>query len=264
MFCIMSELLKESIEDRVAVVMMDAPEKINAMSLEMREALIDALQRHFMDDGCRAIVLCGAGGNFSSGGDIRGPRPAPEALARTVRHKLSRLQELVRLVTNGPKPVVAAVAGKAVGAGLSLAIACDAVIAADSAQFGAVFGKVGLVPDAGILYTLPRRVGAARAQHMLLSARIVEARQALDMGLVDAVVPAGELIARACAEARQLDAIAPLSLAAIKSLGTGGCASLEDAFAQEMRLQPLLVMSDDSAEARAAFAERRKPAFRGC
>jgi enoyl-CoA hydratase/carnithine racemase len=264
MIFIMSELVKQSTEDRVAVLRMDAPEKINAISLEMREALIDALQRCFMDDNCCAIVICGADGNFSAGGDIKGARPAPEAMARTVRHKLSRLHELVRLVANGPKPVVAAVEGKALGAGMSLAIACDAVIAADSAQFGAVFGKIGLTPDAGILYTLPRRVGAARAQHLLLSARIVEAQAALHMGLADAVVPAAELIERACAEARQLGAIAPLSLAAIKSLGAGGCASLEDAFAQEMRLQPLLVMSDDNAEARAAFAERRKPTFRGC
>lgn len=260
----MSELVTESIEDSVAVLRMNAPQKINAISFDMREALIAALQRCFADDQCCAIVLAGAGGNFSAGGDIKSERPAPEALARVVRHKLSKLQELVRVVANGPKPVVAAVEGKAMGAGMSLALACDAVIAADNTQFGAVFGKVGLVPDAGILYTLPRRVGGARAQQLLLSARLVGATEAHGMGLADAVVPAAELIGHACEEAKRLSAIAPLTLAAIKSLGTGGCGSLEAAFNEELRLQPLLSMSSDNAEARAAFAQKRKPVFRGC
>lgn len=260
----MTEIVTDTIEGGVAVLRLNAPDKFNAISLEMREALIAALERRFLDDECSAIVLAGAGGNFSAGGDIKSARPPAEQLARTVRHKLSRLQELVRLIAYGPKPVVAAVEGKAIGAGMSLAIACDAVVAAGNAQFGAAFGKVGMIPDAGLLYTLPRRVGAARAQHLLLSARIVEAPQALEMGLADTVVPAAELIAAACAEAQRLGGIAPLALAAIKSLGAGGCGSLEEAFVEELRLQPLLAMSDDNAEARAAFAERRKPKFRGC
>ncbi len=260
----MRELVTESLEDRVAVLRLNAPEKINAISLDMREALIESLQRRFFDDDCHAIVLTGQGGNFSAGGDLKSERPAPEALARTLRHKLSRLHEMVRLVANAPKPIVAAVEGKAIGAGLSLAMACDAVVAADNAEFGAAFGKVGLLPDAGLFYTLPRRVGGARAQQLLLSARLVPAPQALDIGLADAVVPAAELIGAACGEAHRLARIAPLALAAIKSLGTGGCATLEEAFAAEMRLQPLLAMSDDNREARAAFAERRTPKFRGC
>ena len=259
----MTELVTDTLETGVAVLRLNAPDKINAISLEMREALIAALERRFMDDECSAIVLAGSGGNFSAGGDIKGTRPTAEQLARTVRHKLSRLQELVRLIAYCPKPVVAAVEGKALGAGMSLAIACDAVVAADNAQFGAVFGKVGMVPDAGLMYTLPRRVGGALAQHMLLSARVVEAPQAREMGLVDEVVPCAELIAAACAQARRLGDIAPLALSAIKSLGAGSCASLEEAFAEELRLQPLLAMSNDNAEARAAFAERRKPNFRG-
>jgi enoyl-CoA hydratase/carnithine racemase len=260
----MTELVTEALEARVAILRLDTPARFNAISLEMREALIAALQRRFLDQDCSAIVITGAGGNFSAGGDMKAERPAPELAARAIRHKLSRLQEMVRLVCAGPKPVVAAVQGKAFGAGMSLALACDSVIAADDAQFGAVFGKVGLLPDAGILYTLPRRVGAARAQHLMLSARIVEAPEARQIGLADAVVPVADLLTHACAEAQRLATIAPLSFAAIKSLGSGGCATLEDAFAEEMRLQPLLAMSQDNTEARAAFAEKRKPQFRGC
>lgn len=260
----MNELVADRLEGRVAILTLDAPEKMNAISVEMRDALITALQRRFLDDECSAIVLTGAGGNFSAGGDIKGARPAPEALARTMRHKLGRLQEMIRLIVSSPKPMIAAVEGKTFGAGMSLAVACDMVVASESAQFCAAFGRVGLLPDAGILYTLPRRVGAARAQQLLLSARSVEAREAREIGLVDHVVPAAELLSRACTEAQQMASIAPLAFAAIKSLGSGGCATLEDAFAEEMRLQPMLAMTHDYNEARTAFAEKRKPQYRGC
>lgn len=259
----MTALVTDGLEGRIALLRLDSPGRLNALSLDMRNALIDALQRRFLDDECDAIVITGVGGNFSAGGDLKSDRPAPELAARALRHKLARLQEMVRLICSAPKPVVAAVEGKAYGAGLSLAIACDAVVAADNAQFAAVFGKVGLVPDAGILYTLPRRVGGARAQHLLLSARTVEASEACEIGLADAVVAPSELLPRAIAEAKRLTTIAPLSFGAIKSLSTGGCASLEEAFAQELRLQPLLANSSDNGEARAAFAEKRKPVFRG-
>jgi enoyl-CoA hydratase/carnithine racemase len=216
-----------------------------------------------MGDDCVAIVLAGVNGNFSAGGDLKNVRPAPEALARTLRHRLGRLHELVRMICTGPKPVVAAVDGKAFGAGMSVSVACDALVASDRAQFCAAFGKVGLIPDAGLLYTLPRRVGAARAQHMLLSARVVDAAEALQTGLADRVVTTEELFAVTRDEARRLAGIAPLAFAAIKSLSGGGCATLEQAFAEEMRMQPLLAMTDDNTEARTAFAERRNPVFRG-
>lgn len=248
----------------VTTLSLNAPEKLNAISLEMREELIAALHDAYMDDGCEAVVIAGSGGVFSSGGDLRSTRPTTEALARTLRKKIGRLQELVRVICNSPKPVVAAIDGKAYGAGLSLALACDAVIATENAQFCAAFGKIGFVPDAGLLYTLPRRVGGARAQHLMLSARVVDSAESLTMGLVDAVVPSGSLMEAAAAEARRLSQIAPLAFAAIKSLGTGGCNTLEDAFQAEQRLQPLLALSQDHIEARTAFADRRKPSYRGC
>lgn len=256
--------IARSVQSGVTLLSLDAPERLNAISLEMREELIGALHEAYMDDRCEAVVITGSGGVFSSGGDLRSERPATEALARTLRKKIGRLQELVRIICNAPKPVVAAVEGKAYGAGMSIAMACDVVVAAQSAQFCAAFGKIGFVPDAGLLYTLPRRVGGARAQHLMLSARAVDAPESLTMGLADAVVPAAALIEKAVTEARRLSHIAPLAFAAIKSLGTGGCATLEEAFLAEQRLQPLLALSQDHVEARAAFADRRKPAYRGC
>lgn len=259
-----ASLITPSTQERITTLALNVPDNRNALSLEMREALIEALQNSFMDDACDAVVITGAGGVFSSGGDIRSPRPDAPAVARTVHRKIARLQELVRVICQGPKPVVAAVDGKAYGAGMSLALACDAVVASEGAQFCAAFGKVGFVPDAGLLYTLPRRVGGARAQHLLLSARVVDAREALSMGLVDGVASSAQLLNTAADEARRLAHIAPLAFSAIKSLGTGGCNTLEEAFLAEQRLQPLLALSHDYGEARAAFAERRKPSFRGC
>jgi enoyl-CoA hydratase/carnithine racemase len=255
--------IKKSAASGIVTLSLNAPGKLNAISQQMRDELVEALHECFMDDACEAIVLTGAGGVFSSGGDVRSVRPTVDAVPRTVRRKIGRLQELVRTICNSPKPVVAAVDGKAYGAGMSLALACDMVIASESAQLCAAFGKVGFIPDAGILYTLPRRIGGARAQQLLLSARTVESSEALSMGLVDAIVPAAELVETAAGHARRLGGIAPLAFAAIKSLGTGGCNSLEEAFAAEQRLQPLLALSADHGEARAAFAERRKPAYRG-
>src|SRR5262245_55585708 len=121
----MSELVTDSQRGDIAVLCLNSPEKINAISLEMRAALAVALSRRFLDDRCRAIVLAGAGGNFSAGADIKGERPPAELVARSLRQKISKLQDVVRLIATGPKPVVAAVEGKAFGAGLSLALACD-------------------------------------------------------------------------------------------------------------------------------------------
>jgi 2-(1,2-epoxy-1,2-dihydrophenyl)acetyl-CoA isomerase len=259
----MSDLVSIATLEGVAIISLDTPERINAISLEMRDALIAAFNQCFLDDSCNAIVLTGSGGNFSSGGDLKSGRPAPELVARTLRQKLGRLHELVRLICNSPKPVVAAVTGKAFGAGMSLAVACDVVVAEKNAQFCAIFGKVGLIPDAGLLYTLPRRVGAAKSQHILLSARVVGAEEAADIGLADVLAEPADLLATACAEARRLTAIAPLAFAEIKSLMNGSCATLEEAFAAELRIQPMLALTQDNTEARTAFAERRQPAFRG-
>lgn len=259
----MTGLVRTKLMGNVAIVELSDPGRLNALTLEMREELIVALREANLDRSSAAIVLTGSGSNFSAGGDIKNPRPSVEAIASTAAYRLSRLQETIRSVMAGPKPVVAAVDGRAMGAGLSLAMSCDFVIGSHRAQFAGVFGKVGLVPDAGLLFTLPRRIGAAKAQLMLLTARTVEAAEARDMGLVDRLVAPEDLLEAAAQEAARLAQIAPLSMAAIKSLGVGYCMSLEDAFAQESRLQPLMALTRDSAEARAAFVEKRPPNFRG-
>ncbi|WP_295374314.1 enoyl-CoA hydratase-related protein [uncultured Pseudacidovorax sp.] len=259
----MNELVQDTLQSGVSTLLMNMPDRRNALSLEMREALLTRLEKCLADDECQAIVLTGSGGNFCAGGDLKSERPADAAVAQTLRHKLSRLQALVRAIAGAGKPVVAAVDGLALGAGMSLALACDVVVASDGSRFGAVFGKVGLTPDAGLFYTLARRVGGARAQNLMLSARLVEAPEALTIGLADAVVEPAALLERARSEALALARIAPLAFAAIKAVGHGGCTSLEQAFTQEMQLLPLLGLTQDNREGRQAFAERRPPSFRG-
>jgi enoyl-CoA hydratase/carnithine racemase len=154
------------------------------------------------------------------------------------------------------------VEGIAFGAGFSLAAACDYVVAAESARFGASFGKVGLMADAGLCWTLPQRVGAARARDILLTCRDVNGEEALAIGLVDQLVPTGTALQHALASGERYAATAPLSLAATKRV-LDGKASLDAVLEAEASEQPQLTLSQDYAEGRAAFREKRPAIFRG-
>ncbi|WP_423456547.1 enoyl-CoA hydratase/isomerase family protein [Ottowia sp. VDI28] len=170
---------------------------------------------------------------------------------------------MVRLLIGGPKPVVAAVEGSAFGAGMSFALACDWVIASEEARFAAAFGKIGLIADSGLLWGLPQRVGLPRTRDLLLTARTVEAPEALAMGLVDAVVPAGQAVAAAVRKAGSYRSVAPRALAATKATLMRRPSSLEDLLLVEADVQLPLALSRDHEEARRAFIEKRRPAFIG-
>src|SRR5690606_21456640 len=133
---------------------------------------------------CRAIVLTGAGGSFCAGGDLDS---LPDHDPMATRRRLERSHELLRMIVTGPKPVIAAVNGYAFGAGLSLAAACDFVLAAPDASFGAVFGKVGLMADMGLLWSLPQRIGLAQTKRLLFTSAVLKAEQAVEIGLVDRI-----------------------------------------------------------------------------
>ncbi|MDE1145133.1 MAG: enoyl-CoA hydratase-related protein [Azospirillaceae bacterium] len=247
----------------VLILTLNAPDRRNAISLEMREALLDALRKASAAPDCRAIVLTGAQGNFSSGGEVKaanGVNPAPDP--QRTRRNIAVLQDIVRLLVAGAKPTVAAVEGYAYGAGLSLAAACDYLVASETAKFCASFAKVGLIADAGLMWSLPQRLSPARARDMLLTGRPVEAAEAQAVGLTDQVVPAGEAVSAALAVARTLAQLAPLALASMKGVMSRG-GSLEQVLSAEADLQPMLTLSQDYAEGRTAFKERRPPQFRG-
>jgi len=246
--------------DGAVILTLHAPAFRNSCSPAMREVLLEQLQSASSDDTCRFIVLTGAAGHFCSGGRVSTDiKPDMERTRRNV----GVLQDIARLLHRGPKPTIAAVEGAATGAGFSLAMACDYVVAGDGARFCASFVKVGLLADAGLAWTLPQRVGAARARDLLLTGREVRGPEAKALGLVDLLVPAGESLKAALGSGERYAGVAPLAIAATKRLMGASHNSLDDVLAAEAQEQPQLTLSHDYAEGRAAFREKRAPKFRG-
>ncbi|MGB3556311.1 MAG: enoyl-CoA hydratase/isomerase family protein, partial [Jannaschia sp.] len=166
----------------VAILTLNDPDRRNAMSPEMRAELLATLDPLCADGTCRSLVLTGAGGTFCAGGDLKSMRSGDPIYAR---HRMMVTHRLVRLLAAGPKPVVAAVEGHAFGAGLSLAALADICVVGRDASFGAVFGRVGLMADLGLLWSLPQRIGAARARRLMLTAGVMKAAEAAELGLAD-------------------------------------------------------------------------------
>jgi 2-(1,2-epoxy-1,2-dihydrophenyl)acetyl-CoA isomerase len=239
------------------ILTMNNTARRNALSMPLRAALIEALERVDSEPGIRALVVTGAGGTFCAGGDISGMNVRDLGLGRE-RFRLTH--RLVKLMVHASKPIVAAVEGFAVGAGLSLALCCDTVVAADDARFGAPFGRLGLIADCGLNHTLPARIGAGRARQMLLYGEQIDAAAAERIGLVDHVTPRGGALDLALQRARLLSEMAPLSLAMTKSLLAEG---LDAALDRELDMQSALFLTADHVEGRDAFLEKRRPAFRG-
>lgn len=252
-----SSMLSEERDGAVALLTLDHPERRNALAMPMRRALIDALERLEGDRACRAIVVSGAGGNFSAGGDISGMDARDIAGGR---ERFRTTHRLVRLMVKCSKPIVAAVEGWCVGAGLSLALCCDTVVAAEDARFMAGFGRVGLVADLALLHTLPLRIGQGRARQMLLYGEAVPAAEAERIGLIDRVAPKGGALDAAIERARFFETAAPLPAALTKAYLAQGLDAMLD---WERDIQSMLFLSADHAEGKAAFLAKRAPAFKG-
>ncbi len=251
------------VERRAAVVTvkLNRAERRNAIDMPMRLRLIDVLEGIERDATARVVVLTGVGEHFSAGGDMKTLRERPP----TQEEHLERVRVLNRLVlrlVNFPKPTIAAVDGYAVGAGCNLALACDMVIASDRARFGEVFGKVGLVPDAGASWLLPRLVGLARAKELVLTGDIIDAAVAERMGLINRIVPFAVLASEAAALAQRLAKGAPGAQAAAKRLITlGAMSDLAAALEAEAQAQSIAVTSAEHREGLAALFEKREPNF---
>jgi enoyl-CoA hydratase/carnithine racemase len=250
-------MLRETRDGDVAILTLDYPARRNALAMQMRAELAEAFDRLEGDANLRCIVVTGGGGNFSAGGDISGMN-AEDVAAGRERFRLTH--KLVRAMITNAKPIIAAVEGWAVGAGLALALCCDTVVAARDARFMAGFGKVGLVGDFGLLHTLPRRVGEGRAKQILLHNEQMDAIRAEAIGLVDRLVDAGSALAEAMRMAKALSGTAPLPVSMTKSyLATG----LADALEWERNVQSMLFLTQDHAEGKAAFLGKRTPEFTG-
>ncbi len=253
----MSPPLHRSMRDGVVTLTLDVPEKRNALSMAMREQLRETLRRDEGDETVRALILTGANGIFCSGGDITLFGQGGES---DWRGRLAILHEVVRLLVAGRKPVVAAVSGSAFGAGLSLAMAADYVVADRSARFSTSFARVGLFPDMGLLWTLPRRVGPALTRQLVMDARVLDVEAAQRLGIVDEVVDQPDLLEAAHRTALKASSLAPLTVAATKKSIAAG---LDALLAEEMETQMKMFTSEDHKEAQAAFLSKRQPVFKG-
>jgi enoyl-CoA hydratase/carnithine racemase len=223
----------------------------------MRESLLAAMERIEADDAIRAVVLTGAEGNFSAGGDISGMNADSIATGRA-RFRLTR--RVVHAFIASSKPIVAAVEGWCVGAGMGIALCCDTIIAGAGARFVAGFGKIGLIPDFGLLHTLPRRVGEGHAKQIFLHAEPFDAARARDIGLIDRIAADGAALDAAKALAAALAQSAPLPIALTKSWFAQG---LDDALEWERNVQSGIFTTEDHAEGKAAFLAKRAPRFVG-
>lgn len=244
----------------VRVVTLDRPEQRNALDLAIRPVLSQVFTEADADPDVRAVVLTGRDGAFCAGGDVKSMH---RMAAETSIPRLQAAQRITQAIAGGRTPVVAAVDGAAVAAGLGLALACDRVVCSTRARFGAGFTSVGLAADLGITYFLPRRIGAARAQQMLMLGNIIDAAEASRLGLVDNVVEPEAVLATAIADARRFAMGPPIALGLLKRTLVDPPADLPTALAHEVSMQAQLMDTEDYSEGLKAFADKRKPAFTG-
>lgn len=242
----------------IVTLTLNDPEHMNAFSAEMRKELTERFTELNDDDEVRAIVLAAAGPNFTAGGDLKGFN---ETTVRQCRTRLKRGGALlVREMIAGGKPIVAAVEGYAFGAGLALAAASDYVVAGQGAKFCCAFTKVAFIPDLALMYSLPNRVGFAKAKQLIALAETFDAQRAERLGVVDEVVPTGEALGAALKVAERFAAGPPLAFEMVKSVFARG---LEAMIQAEIDLQPIAWLSEDHKEGKQAFFEKRKPKFKG-
>lgn len=247
-----------AVADGVATITLNRPARMNAMHVALALELKRELQRLLADDGVRVLILTGAGEHFCTGADLKNRMTGPNG-----ERLLDVLHDCFHLAMAAGKPFIAAVEGNSYGAGMSLAMMCDYVIAGDKARFCAPFTGVGLIPDIGLAWTLPARIGMGRARQMMFEGLAVPAEQALAWGMIEAQVPAGQALAAATERAHRLMARAPLALAALRGLLNRQWPDVAEFMREERRLQTQLQQSEDLAEGVRAFAERRAPRFTG-
>lgn len=253
------------LRDRIATITLNRPEKLNAFAGTMREDLLQILRNLAADSGCRVVVITGAGRAFCAGGDVefmytlqqRGDMDAFRKLLHAGGAVVSQIVEM-------PKPVIASINGVAAGAGCNLALACDYRMASDQAKLGESFVRIGMHPDWGGTWLLPRLVGRSRAFEILATGRMLEAAEALQIGMIDRMVAADALGAETRRLAESLAAGPPIPLADIKrALARSATNDLRSQIDLESEHQLRAFLSADAAEGMAAFFEKRAPKFRG-
>ena len=252
--------IRLEVAEGVATITLNRPDVLNALNAQMRSELAAAFKSYVRDESVRAVVLTGEGRGFSSGADLRGG--SGERQFRAILER--EYNPLILAIRELPKPVIAAVNGVAAGAGVSLALACDLVYAAEEARFIQAFVKIGLVPDTGSTRVLVRALGRHRAAQLIFTGDPMTAAEALAGGLVNAVLPAEELMPAVREAALRLATSPTRAIGYGKRLiNASEDAELERFLALEIAYQELAGRTEDHAEGLAAFAEKREPRFVG-
>jgi enoyl-CoA hydratase/carnithine racemase len=254
------------VKDGVATLTLNRPERLNALGDTLRDDLQDAVTRASDDPEVRVMIVTGAGKGFCSGGDVKAMSERKESgTGRPLMEKVAPGRDrTVLALRDAPKPVIAAVNGAAAGAGMNLALCCDIRLASTTAKFAQAFVKRGLHPDWGGTYFLPRIVGTAKACELIFTGEVIDAQEALRLGIVSAVHPPEELMAAAHALARKIADGPPVAIRLAKrGIYHNLECDLRQALEYETFAQNICFDTDDAVEGIRAFVEKRAPSFRG-
>ena len=243
-----------------ALVTIDSPATRNAFTAEVKDGIARAIEQARADAGVRAVVITGAGGHFSAGGDLRAMAEGHGRSGGEWRERMHAMNRFVRELVLLEKPVIAAIDGAAFGGGFSIALAADIVIATPRARFCLPFMKVGLVPDCGVSYTLPRAVGMQKARELMMSARELDVAEARELGIVMEVQEPSRLLPRALELADSFAHASTLALALLKrnQIDVG---ALDAALESEANAQALCFCTDEHREAVRRFLDKQPAAF---
>ena len=260
------ECLLYEVKDGVATLTLNRPDRLNALGGSLRDDLHDAITRSSTDPDVRVMVITGAGKGFCSGGDVKAMQEAKDGKReRPLIEKIAPGRDRTLLaMRQAPQPIIAAVNGAAAGAGMNLALGCDIRIASTAAKFSQAFVKRGLHPDWGGTYFLPRVVGTAKACELIFTGEVIDAQEALRLGIVSAVYSPEELMSTAYQLARRIAAGPPVAIRLAKrSLYDNAERDLKSSLERETFSQNIASETEDAGEGIRAFVEKRDPKFQG-
>jgi 2-(1,2-epoxy-1,2-dihydrophenyl)acetyl-CoA isomerase len=252
-------------KDNIATITLNRPEKYNSFGGRMRQEIAEVVDDVCTDSNVRVIVITGAGKAFCTGGDVSEfVSGETRALSETVPTERPVMSKIVLALNNVEKPVIAAVNGVAAGGGCNLALSCDIRIASEKARFGQVFTRRGVHPDWGGIYFLPRLVGYAKAAELIFSGEVIDAKEALSIGMVNRVVAHDQLMPATYELAGRIAKNAPIPIAfAKRGLQSFYKWELSMALDYEAYVLGITMQSKDIAEGFTAFLEKREPVFKG-